>query len=165
MPRKSASLDYTPVQLARAAGVSTDTLRHYESKSLIPKPPRSTNGYRTYPADTLGRVQLIRRALGIGFTIDELARILRSRDRGEVPCAGVRGLAARKLGEVETRVKELTSLRDSLKATLREWDARLAGTPPRKRAGLLELLAPRIKEGGLRSPAFSSKNKQKKAKQ
>jgi hypothetical protein len=73
----------------------------------------------------------------------------------------VRDLAARKIGEVETRIEELISLRDSLKATLREWDARLAATPPGKRAGLLELLAPRIKDGGMRSPAFSSKNKRK----
>jgi DNA-binding transcriptional MerR regulator len=100
MPRKPSPLGYTPAQLARAAGVSTDTLRHYESRSLIPTPPRAANGYRTYPADTLARVQLIRRALAIGFTIDELARVLRSRDRGEVPCAGVRDLAARKIGEV-----------------------------------------------------------------
>ena len=100
MPRKPSPLGYTPAQLARAAGVSTDTLRHYESRSLFPTPPRAANGYRTYPADTLARVQLIRRALAIGFTIDELARVLRSRDRGEVPCAGVRDLAARKIGEV-----------------------------------------------------------------
>jgi DNA-binding transcriptional MerR regulator len=164
MPRKPSPLGYTPAQLARAAGVSTDTLRHYESRSLFPTPPRAANGYRTYPADILARVQLIRRALAIGFTIDELARVLRSRDRGEVPCAGVRDLAARKIGEVETRIEELISLRDSLKATLREWDARLAATPPGKRAGLLELLAPRIKDGGMRSPAFSSKNKRKETK-
>jgi DNA-binding transcriptional MerR regulator len=67
-------------QLARATGVSTDTLRYYERKALIALPPRAPNGYRCYPAEAVGRVQLIRRALAIGFSVEELRRVLRSRD-------------------------------------------------------------------------------------
>src|ERR1700754_1035172 len=50
-------------ELARAAGVSTDTLRHYERKGVLQKPRRSANGYREYPPDALARVLLVRRAL------------------------------------------------------------------------------------------------------
>src|SRR5437773_925083 len=89
-------------ELARQAGVSADTLRHYERKGLIARPRRSPNGYREYPASTLDRVRLIRSALAVGFTLDELARILKERDQGGAPCRQVRQLAAEKLAEVET---------------------------------------------------------------
>ncbi len=58
-------------ELARLAGVSTDTLRHYERKGLLARPRRSCNGYREYPASDLDRVRLVRGALGIGFTLNE----------------------------------------------------------------------------------------------
>ncbi|MCA1601762.1 MAG: MerR family transcriptional regulator [Acidobacteria bacterium] len=49
-----------------------DTLRHYERKGVLPRPQRSPNGYREYPAAALERVRMIRRALAVGFTLDEL---------------------------------------------------------------------------------------------
>ena len=127
-------------ELARAAGVSADTLRHYEAKGVIQPPPRQANGYRVYPAETLARVQLVRRALAIGFTLDELKDILRERDLGGAPCRRVRELAARKLESVEERLKELIGLRDELQMTLKEWDTRLARTRRNRRAALLETL-------------------------
>jgi DNA-binding transcriptional MerR regulator len=133
--------NYRSGELARAAGVSTDTLRHYERKGVLPVPHRSTNGYRVYPSEALERVRLVRRALGVGFTLDELARILRERGKGGTPCRQVRALAATKLAEVETRLSELLILRDELRATLTDWDRRLAKTDDGQRAGLLEALA------------------------
>ena len=127
-------------ELARAAGVSTDTLRHYERKGVLPRPRRSANGYRRYPPDALARVLLVRRAIAFGFKLDELARVLSARDRGSAPCREVRELAAAKLAEVEGRLAELAGLRDELRSTLKEWDGRLAGTPDGGRAGLLESL-------------------------
>ncbi len=50
-------------ELARATGVSTDTLRHYERKGVLGRPRRSANGYREYPPEALERVLLVRRAL------------------------------------------------------------------------------------------------------
>ncbi|HZT57894.1 MAG TPA: heavy metal-responsive transcriptional regulator, partial [Pyrinomonadaceae bacterium] len=114
--------------LAREASVSTDTLRHYERKGVLPRPRRSPNGYREYPPEALARVLLVRRALAFGFTLDELARVLRARDRGAAPCKEVRALAAAKLAGVEARLEELTVLRDELRATLDAWDSRLSKT-------------------------------------
>jgi MerR family transcriptional regulator, mercuric resistance operon regulatory protein len=128
-------------ELARSAGVSTDTLRHYERKGVLPRPRRSPNGYREYPAGSLGRVVLVRRALAVGFTLDELARLLKARERGAAPCREVRALAATKLASVEERLRELASLRDELQATIAEWDSRLARANGGERAGLLESLA------------------------
>jgi DNA-binding transcriptional MerR regulator len=128
-------------ELAKAAGVSTDTLRHYERKGVLPRPRRGTNDYRQYPPEALERVLLVRRALAFGFTLDELARVLSVRDRGAAPCREVRALAAAKLAEVEERLAELAGLRGELRATLAEWDARLDRTSGGGRAGLLESLA------------------------
>lgn len=128
-------------ELARLAGVSTDTLRHYERKGLLVRPRRSANGYREYPASDLDRVRLVRGALGIGFTLEELARILSVRDRGGAPCHEVRALAGTKLAEVETQLGELARLRDELRRLLKNWDALLAKNSPPERASLLESLA------------------------
>ena len=127
-------------ELARLAGVSTDTLRHYERKGLLVRPRRSANGYREYPPGALDRVRLVRSALGIGFTLEELARILGVRDRGGAPCHQVRALAGTKLTDLETQLCELTALRDELRRLLKSWDALLAKNPPPERAGLLDSL-------------------------
>lgn len=128
-------------QFAQLAGVSTDTLRHYERLGLLPRPRRSANGYREYPREMLDRVRLVQRALRVGFTLAELARILKSRDKGGVPCREVRGLAETKLRNVEEQLRELTCLRDDLCATLQDWDSRLASAAADERAGLLDALA------------------------
>jgi DNA-binding transcriptional MerR regulator len=126
--------------LARLAGVSSDTLRHYEKKGLLPKPRRSPNGYREYPADTAVRVRLIRRAVTLGFTLDELGLILRTRDQGGAPCREVRALAAAKLGALEARIAELQAASDRLRDVVEHWDALLDRTPAGKRAALLDAL-------------------------
>lgn len=154
-------------ELARELGVSTDTLRHYESKGVIARPPRQSNGYRAYPAEILPRLQLIRAALTLGFTLDELGEILNIRDRGGAPCRRVRELAGAKLESIETRLKELTTLRDTIRTTLREWDARLTITPSNKRCGLLETLRPQaspsangklfVTKNGLARPKIKNK--------
>src|SRR2546423_3796300 len=137
---------------ARASGVSTDTLRHYERRVVHPRPRRSPNGYREYASESLARVLLVRRALAFGFTLDELARVLRARERGGAPCREVRALAAEKLAGVEARLRELAALRDELRAPLDEWDSRLSKTAAGGRARLLESLAARERGDGGNNP-------------
>lgn len=128
-------------QLADLAGVSRDTLRHYERKGVLPRPLRGHNSYRQYSPEALQRVQLIRRALSVGFTLDELAQVLKVRDAGGAPCEEVRRLAAQKLLNVQDQLRELSALRDELQKTLSDWDARLARRPRGKRVNLLESLS------------------------
>lgn len=132
---------YLPSECARLAGVSTDTLRYYERKHLLPTAPRASNRYRRYPPDTVGRVRTIRSALAAGFTVAELAQILRARDHGLAPCHHVRQMAAKKLEAVEMRIKDLQALRRALSTTLATWDRRLSRTPSGARAGLLDSLS------------------------
>ena len=138
-------------ELARLAGISTDTLRHYERKRLLATAPRSANGYREYRPEALARVQLVRRAVALGFTLDEIARFLAVRDRGGAPCRSVRALAEQKLVTIEQRLAELSQARDALQAVLRHWDALLARAPEGKQAGLLDALEDLI-EAGTPSP-------------
>lgn len=125
-------------ELARLADISTDTLRFYERRGLLPLAPRTVKGYRLFPPEALARVRLIRGALSIGFSVAELAAILRERDQGGAPCRRVRELAANKLASVEDQLRHLQSWRRELRKTLAGWDRALKDTPRGKRAGLLE---------------------------
>lgn len=128
-------------ELARLAGVSADTVRYYERSHLLPTAPRSQSGYRLFPPEASARVQLIRRALSIGFSVSDLASIFQVRERGAAPCHRVRALAAEKLAALEERLRDLQSWRRELHTTLTEWDRMLAKTPRGKQARLLEALA------------------------
>jgi DNA-binding transcriptional MerR regulator len=127
-------------EAARLAGVSADTLRHYERKGLL-KPQRASNGYREYSRQAVERVRLIRSALAIGFKLDELDSVLKIRDAGGAPCRQVRELAAAKLDELETLVRELTALRDELQDLIKDWDRLLDSALANEPARLLETLA------------------------
>ena len=128
-------------ELATAAGVSTDTLRHYERKGVLPRAPRSANGYRRYPASALERVRLIRSSLAIGFTLDVLARVFAERDRGGTPCREVYGLAVDKLSDLDEQIKSLIKLRKRLRLVVKDWDGRLEAAGKTQKARLLDSLA------------------------
>lgn len=128
--------------LAKVAGVSVDTIRHYEKKCLL-QPRRSRNGYREYSEGSLERVKMIRQALAVGFTLDELSTVFRVFDRGGVPCHEVRGLAVQKLADLEEHLKDVTAMTNELREALKDWDARLLKTQSGQRAGLLKSLAAR----------------------
>ena len=125
-------------ELAKICGVSPDTIRHYERVGVLPAAVRGENGYRRFPPEAAGRVLLIRRALAIGFSLAEVAKILGQRDGGTAPCRNVRALAGEKLEALDRRIAELTATREDLVKLLEEWDARLAATRDGERAHLLE---------------------------
>jgi DNA-binding transcriptional MerR regulator len=134
-------------EVGRRAGVSPDTVRLYERRGLVQRPRRTPAGHRRYPAETVDRVKLVRRAVALGFTLDELRVILAARDRGERPCGAVRTLAAEKLAALEDHLAQLSALRDRIRDVLRDWDGRLARTPRDRRAGLLQALADLVPDG------------------
>ena len=133
--------------LARQAGVSTDTLRFYERRGLLARPPRDANGYRRYPPDALQRVVMIQRALDAGFTLGDLERILRVRDAGGVPCREVLSIASSRLKELDERIASLIDLRTRVGALVTSWQTSLDATPAGIRARLLETLAAHASPG------------------
>jgi len=128
-------------ELARLGGISTDTLRHYERIKVLPVPRRSTGNHRLYPPDAVDRLRLIRRALAVGFSLPELARILKMRDEGGAPCRQVKRLLEEKLIRLNEQISDLQAMRDHLQAVLADWEARLSQTPDGRPATLLEFLA------------------------
>jgi DNA-binding transcriptional MerR regulator len=127
-------------ELARAAGVSQDTLSHYEKLGLLPAPLRSRSGYRLYPPDTLSRVQIIRSAVRVGFSLAELAEVLRERRAGGAPCRKVAEMGSQHLETLNQKIQDLTQLRDWLAETIQAWQSRLETLRHGERAALLESL-------------------------
>jgi DNA-binding transcriptional MerR regulator len=116
-------------------------LRHYERVGVLAKPPRTNGGYRDYPPAALERARLVRGALSVGFSLQEIARVLRIRDQGGAPCREVRDLAASKLEKINRHLEELTLVRDQIQMMLNVWDDRLARRSQNERLGLLESLS------------------------
>ena len=125
-------------ELARLSGVSAGTVRFYERRNLLLPATLTSAGYRVFSPDSLARIQMIRAALSVGFSVTELADIFRERNSGGAPCRRVRKLATEKLAILEERLRELLSWRRELRSTLLAWDRMLAKTPRGKQARLLE---------------------------
>lgn len=126
--------------LAATAGVSPDTIRHYERQGLLPRAERTASGYREFAREAVERLRTVRAALAVGFTIRELSQILGERQRGGAPCRKVRALAEGKLEAILRQERELRALRRALIALLADWDTRLAAKPDGQPAHLLDRL-------------------------
>jgi DNA-binding transcriptional MerR regulator len=112
-------------ELAKATGVSADTIRHYEKIGVLPKAVRSTSGYRIYPESAVERVHVVQRALRIGFTLSELAEVLKARDAGGAPCQRVFELAQQKLAGIGADIAALKKTEHYLKKVLTDWEGRV----------------------------------------
>ena len=94
-------------QLSRRTGVPIDTVRYYEKQRLLPPPTRSASGYRHYEADDVLRLNFIRRAKVLGFTLDEIRDLLALSSARDGDMAAIRAAAADKLADVERRTFDL----------------------------------------------------------
>lgn len=109
-------------ELAERAGVGVQTLHYYERLGLLPKPGRSASNYRLYRADALRRVQFIKKAQALGFTLEEIKGIIGLRERGRAPCRRVADVARQHLREVDARIAALREFRKSLAAVVPKWE-------------------------------------------
>ncbi|HKP38402.1 MAG TPA: heavy metal-responsive transcriptional regulator [Pyrinomonadaceae bacterium] len=108
-------------RLAKLAGVKPDTIRFYERIGLLLKPSRTASGYRVYAEATLRRVRFIRKAQALGFSLDEVQRILSLHGCGSETCRSVLAIAEGTLAETESKLQELERFRDSLSRNLARW--------------------------------------------
>ncbi|HVS75264.1 MAG TPA: MerR family transcriptional regulator [Candidatus Acidoferrales bacterium] len=152
---------YRSGELARLAGVSTDTLRHYERIGVLVRPPRASNGYRVYSAVSLNRVLVLQSAVRAGFSLAELARILGLREHGGAPCRMVHSLARQKIRSLDQQILRLQELKAFLAKLARDWATRLRKTPPGQKAYLLDSLAG--KEHPARTKGLLQKYRRKKS--
>ena len=103
-------------KLADRAGVSTKTVRFYESLGLLPEPARTESGYRDYGESDVERLTFIRTAQRLALTLDEIGEILAFRDRGQQPCGYVAEVLRRQVADLDARIDEMRSLRRELSA-------------------------------------------------
>jgi Cu(I)-responsive transcriptional regulator len=102
-------------QLARQAGVPIDTVRYYERQQLLPTAQRSAGGYRVFSDSDLTRLQFIRRAKALGFSLEEIGELLGLSDQRGQDMAQVRDSAVHKLHDIEQRIGELQRMHGALK--------------------------------------------------
>ncbi len=123
-------------EVAKQSGVGVEALRFYEKSGLLDRPSRTESGYRVYGAEVLERLAFIRRAQVLGFSLEEIRRVIAERRAGQSPCAEVREVVRRRLAELDERMAEMRRYRKELAAALAGWDE--AGDVAGHVCGLIE---------------------------
>lgn len=123
-------------EVARLSGVGVEALRFYERNGLLGRPARTESGYRIYGADVLERLSFIKRAQVLGFSLEEIRRVIEEKRAGHSPCAKVREVVRARLSELDERMAEMRRYRRELAAALAEWDE--AGESEGHICGLIE---------------------------
>lgn len=109
-------------ELAEAAGVTTDTVRFYERRGVLPPPARLPSGYRVYTDATAERIRLAKALQAHGFTLDEVSDALHSFETGTT-CADERWRLERVVDRIDGQLGELRALRHTVLDTLAACDA------------------------------------------
>ena len=117
---------YTIGQLARAASVNVETVRYYHRIGLLPTPARPYGGIRHYSEELLRRLQFIRRAQHLGFTLEEVAALLSFADGTH--CAETRELARQKRDLVHRKMADLAAMEKVLEQFIRACSRTRRGT-------------------------------------
>ncbi|QFI77052.1 MerR family transcriptional regulator [Bradyrhizobium betae] len=94
-------------ELARRTGSNLETVRYYEKVGLLPAPPRTAGGYRTYDATHERRLRFVLRARQLGFPLDEIRELLRLVDERDRPCAEASAVAVAHLNDVRAKIADL----------------------------------------------------------
>ncbi|KXG42595.1 Hg(II)-responsive transcriptional regulator [Tepidibacillus infernus] len=101
---------YRISQLAKACNVNKETIRYYERLGLIPEPTRTDSGYRMYPEDMVQRIGFIKRMQDLGFTLQEIDKLLGVVDRDEVKCKDMYDFTVLKLREIQSKIQDLRKI-------------------------------------------------------
>lgn len=126
-------------EVARLSGIGIEALRFYERSGLLGRPARTSNGYRLYDGQVIERLAFIKKAQALGFSLEEIRRVIEESAGGESPCADVREIVRRKLKELDEQMREMRRHRNELAKTLAEWDE--AGEREGHVCGLIESAA------------------------
>ena len=105
-------------EAAERAGVNVQTIRYYERRGLLPSPKRRTSGYREFSLDTVSRIRFIKRAQDLGFSLDDIAELLRLRTDKVRNRRRVCAVAERRLHQVEGKIAELGAMRQALQTLI-----------------------------------------------
>lgn len=105
-------------QVAKQAGVNIETVRYYERQGLIPEPSRRASGYRQYSADFVKRIQFIKRAQTLGFSLKEITELLELRIETDTACDEVRSRAEQKVASIKEKIQTLERMKQVLEGLI-----------------------------------------------
>lgn len=123
--QQAAGDSSTPLKIgevARLSGIGIEALRFYERSGVLGRPGRTQSGYRVYDQAVLQRLDFIKRAQVLGFSLDEIKRIIADKQAGKSPCREVREIVRRRLEELDERMKEMRRYRKELGGALTRWE-------------------------------------------
>lgn len=123
-------------RLAKEARVNLETVRYYERRGLIPKPPRSLSGYRLYPVEAARRLRFIQRAKELGFSLREIKELLSLRVSPRTIRAEIRRTAEAKITDIQTKIQSL----ERMEKSLRKLTKACGGSGPVSECPILESL-------------------------
>ena len=101
-------------EASRASGVSAKMIRHYETIELIPRPDRRDSNYRDYGADDVHRLGFVRRARDLGFSIDEIRRLLGLWSDRRRSSRNVKALTLTHIKDLDAKIAALEAMRATL---------------------------------------------------
>ena len=107
-------------RLSKKTGVNSETIRYYEKIKLMPEPLRSSSGYRIYDDAHSKRLSFIKRCRELGFTLKEIATLLKLVDGGEYTCAEIRDHTTNHLDDVEDKIRDLRKMQGTLRNMVSE---------------------------------------------
>lgn len=107
--------------VAKQGGISVQTVRYYERYGLLRQAERKPSGYRVYSEKDVHRLRFILHAKKLGFTLEEIKRILKLREQRACPCGEVRKIGEEHLADLEAQIAELTKFRNQLARAVRQW--------------------------------------------
>ena len=102
---------WTIGNVAKAASVNVETIRHYQRQKLLVEPVKPLNGFRVYPSATIDRIRFIKRAQKLGFSLNEIGQLL---GLGNHHCSKVQALAEEKRSAVQSQIDGLISIKQAL---------------------------------------------------
>jgi MerR family transcriptional regulator, copper efflux regulator len=123
-------------EVAAQAKVHVETLRHYERRGLVARPPRSVSNYRRYPQDAVRRVQFIKRAQELGFSLTDIRGLLALRASPEAECGEIRAHAEAKIKAIDAKIDSLMAMKSALSSLV----AACSGQGPVTECPILESL-------------------------
>lgn len=113
-------------RLARSAGVGVETIRYYQQRGLLPL-PAAVGAYRHYPVTLTARIRFIKRAQELGFSLDEIAGLLRLEDG--IDRTSIREIAGDRLAQIELKLSDLRRMRSVLKHLVTECEHTASDLP------------------------------------
>lgn len=115
--------------LAEKADVPVFTVRHYTRIGLLNPERQKTNGYKVYRQSDITLLRFITNAKELGFSLKEIAGILKKADHGESPCPDVREVIVERIRETRQKIKHLQLLERKMIKAKSDWEKMQNGIP------------------------------------